>query len=728
MADPLSVVASIVAVLSASIACVDGLSAIIQDIRNAPNELMALSNEINTLTCIIHGADTVCKSLAMESSSTTQFINTFESLLKEAEGILDDLNSMVSDYKSRVGRLKQTTWWMRQKNPIKIKIVRLKYIGRNISELLTLATVHHNPRVEMQLTDMHSLLNQILQEVDSKSETIIRRLLLRDISPESLSTGKLVNPSGTNNSSLHHIIERSSSLETVYSHSEIEENAGPSILQNRILPDQGDTVIVSETANRSTWHHPVLNYLPSKSVAYLRVYKPNKCEGTLLIGYTGSPLLGLTCERMECQKQTGKFLQLTYCFPRWFLERAVHVVAAMTYIGTATFGLEIRRRIEWGGEDSILRFALTGNTVGVKALLTSGKSSMTDVDPYHGRSALYFAVQYNRIETCEFLLKEGADPYAEDNDGISSYQKAWEQVFMKYSSAESLQKLQRLFPKEQISETWEFSPLHEVVLGILPMSLETTLQDQKYHKQVNLRDYKGRTPLHWAAIRGDEYAVSRLLDCGAEINMQDEGKATPLILAASSGSVRTLELLLLAGANVHLTDRRGGQALHYASRHQKDITPVKLLLQAGASVNCRNSLGHTPFTGAAIKNRCEIGAYLLQNRADMHSFGNNNDTPLFESIFHNSHEFLQLLLREGAKHTSVNKSGSTILHAAALEADLKTIDILDASKPGGLDIDLPDKNGKTALEISKQRVASPDGFQEAFERFLMTVKEANRDI
>ena len=295
-----------------------------------------------------------------------------------------------------------------------------------------------------------------------------------------------------------------------------------------------------------------------------------------------------------------------------------------------------------------------------------------------------------------------------------------------YGSAESLQALQRLFP-EAISDTWEFSQLHKVVLRILPMSLEGTLQNQKYREQVNIRDYKGRTPLHWAAIRGDVSAVSLLLDNGADVNAQDEGKATPLILAASSGSVRTLELLLLAGANVRLTDVRGGHALHYVCRHQKDIAPAKLLLQAGAPVNCQNIHGHTPFTGAAIKNRYDIGMYLLQYGADIHHGSNNNDTPLFESIFHNSHEFLRLLLREGAKHTHVNKSGSTILHAAALEADIKTVEILAASSPGGLDIDLVDKNGKTALEISRQRIASPDGFQEVFERFLRTQRDRNRE-
>jgi hypothetical protein len=269
------------------------------------------------------------------------------------------------------------------------------------------------------MKDIHSALGQILQVVDSTSATIIRRLLSQEIPPESLSTDRHVNPSETHNSSLGNI-KQSSPLEVPYSHFKSEENASPSILHRRILPDEGrergDMVLVSESATRSISHAQVLNYSVSKSVTYFRVYKPNKCEGncecschssyryrtplilrnllcTLFIGYAGSPLLGSSCERIECQNQTKSYLQLTYCFPQWFLEKAIHVVAAMTYIGTATFGLEVRRRIGWGGgEDGILRFALTGNTIGIKSLLQSGKALMTDVDPYHGRSALYVSV------------------------------------------------------------------------------------------------------------------------------------------------------------------------------------------------------------------------------------------------------------------------------------------------------------------------------------------------
>lgn len=227
-----------------------------------------------------------------------------------------------------------------------------------------------------------------------------------------------------------------------------------------LLTERADTVVGSESATRSIPHTQALNYSFSKPVIYFGMYKQSTCEGdcdcschsrsryqtplmlrnlvgTLFLGYTGSSLLRPNCGTSTCRNRAGRSFQLTYCFPQWFLERAIHIVAALTYTGSPVFGLEVRRRIGWGSEDGILRFALTGNTVGVKSLLDVGKASMTDVDPNHGRTALYvslrdktpakllinnlhpqYAVQYNQTETCEFLLKEGADPYAQDDYGM----------------------------------------------------------------------------------------------------------------------------------------------------------------------------------------------------------------------------------------------------------------------------------------------------------------------
>lgn len=114
--------------------------------------------------------------------------------------------------------------------------------------------------------------------------------------------------------------------------------------------------------------------------------------GTLFVGYTGSLRLGTKCNKTTCRNRTGRSFQLTYCFPQWFIERAIYVVFAITYTGNIKFRLDVRRRIGWGGEDNILRFALTGTTSGVQSLLNDGKASMLDVDQNHGRSALYVSL------------------------------------------------------------------------------------------------------------------------------------------------------------------------------------------------------------------------------------------------------------------------------------------------------------------------------------------------
>ena len=304
----------------------------------------------------------------------------------------------------------------------------------------------------------------------------------------------------------------------------------------------------------------------------------------------------------------------------------------------------------------------------------------------------------------------------------SPVQKAWEHILTKRGKPSDLKALESLFPEHGIFEMWEFSHIHKVVLGILPINLESELKNEQYRGLVNALDFRGRTPLHWAANRGDTSAVEFLLEAGAKTDAEDELRGTPLSLAASSGSVRILKLLILARASIRTMNSQGAQALYYASRHQSDVAPVKLLLDAGAPVDCKNNRAHTPLTGAAITNRERIGAYLLDKGANMHNQGVYGDTPLFEAIIHNSHEFLELLLRRGVKHTGVNNAGSTILHAIAREADIKTIKILAAARLTGLDCEAKDKEGRTPADTLARRVTPPVGVEEAFRTLLSTFK------
>jgi len=419
MADPLSVGASAIALLQISAACAQSLLSIIQGIRDAPEELMVLSNEVNSLNAIIDEVRKVSGFLAADRSSTSQSIETIRRLLKEAEDVFVTLNALASKYKSNPRTLDHSVSWLCRKSRANKCLMRLRDIRANMMALLaseSVSVLYNFPRyhrnnlfrlsanarvslraldIGMRIRELQSVCEQISQQVDSIPEAVVK-----------------------------HLLPQPGSLEG-------EDNSSSSISESRVEPQQSeifgftsssvnnkkaDASLVSHSPTISTPDTQVPYYSLSKSVICFRMYKQSNCEaacdcschsnyrcrtplmlrnliGTLLLGYTGSPLLRPKCEKSTCQNHTGQSFHLTYCFPQWLLERAIHVVAAITCTGTPMFGLEVRRRVGWGSEDGILRFALTGNTIGVKSLLDVGTASMTDVDPNHGRSALYVSLR-----------------------------------------------------------------------------------------------------------------------------------------------------------------------------------------------------------------------------------------------------------------------------------------------------------------------------------------------
>lgn len=140
MAEPFSVIASAIAVVTAGVACSNSLLKIIETIRKAPEELIALSNEVNTLNGIVDEARELCESFAADSSSTTRFITTFETQLKAAEIVLGTLAKMVLEYKSLEQTNKQLMLWLRKKSRATKCHVELRDIRTNIQELITIAS------------------------------------------------------------------------------------------------------------------------------------------------------------------------------------------------------------------------------------------------------------------------------------------------------------------------------------------------------------------------------------------------------------------------------------------------------------------------------------------------------------------------------------------------------------------------------------------------------------
>ena len=232
--------------------------------------------------------------------------------------------------------------------------------------------------------------------------------------------------------------------------------------------------------------------------------------------------------------------------------------------------------------------------------------------------------------------------------------------------------------------------------------------------------------MHWAALRADLVAAELLLDAEADVHAVDEFNCTPLTYAVSGAVPRLVELLLLSGAHVNHVNNRGDYPLHYAARHKDDLETVRILVRAGAQIDAKNPLGNTPFAGAAITNKTAAGRFLLEKGANRYSTNKYGDTPLLETIYHNCHDFLRMLLRDGTRHDqATNKHGSSLLHAAALEGDVETVKILQhAADLHGLDPRLQNAKGETAVDFCRKRIGAPDGFREAFSELLSAITAA----
>ncbi|KAJ5168591.1 uncharacterized protein N7482_004185 [Penicillium canariense] len=423
-----------------------------------------------------------------------------------------------------------------------------------------------------------------------------------------------------------------------------------------------------------------------------------------------------TFNKSRYSKIHSGYLEAIYIFPRWLVDFTVIIS------GSPSYGLSFPRRIGWGITETILKCAYEGNVDGLKTLLGSSAYTLRDTDQKYGRTALHYAVMRNHIGACEFLVNASANIHAMDNSGMTPAIKAWEHILTERGNQSQLEKFRCLFSDIDFCDDMKFSHIHMLVLKLLPGDLTRDLQFKEHHRRINDLDYSGKSPLHWAATRGDFEGIKLLLHFGADVTVVNAARLTPLMSAASSGCAKSLSLLLDAGSDVHAKDIHGSEALYFASRHQKSLRTIILLLRAGAHLNSQNNNGHTALIGAAIRNHDKIGQYLLRKGANIDAKGANGEAALFEAIFHNSHQFLLLLLESSADYTLVNHSESTILHAAALEGDLETVEILLHANLKQLDPSHRNKHGLTAIEMIQRRTVVADGFEDTFSRLCLLLK------
>ncbi|KAF4884398.1 putative ankyrin repeat protein [Colletotrichum fructicola] len=244
------------------------------------------------------------------------------------------------------------------------------------------------------------------------------------------------------------------------------------------------------------------------------------------------------------------------------------------------------------------------------------------------------------------------------------------------------------------------------------------MEGLKYRK--DFTEFKGRTPLSWAAQDGRLSIVQALVQGGADTDEADRKGSRPLLRALQNGHEAVARLLMEKGADINTTDKDGWTALMWASQNGHEAV-ARLLIEKGADINAQNNVGRTALMLALQNGHEAVARLLIEKGADITTTDKYGWTALMLAS-QNGHEAVaRLLIEKGADINAQNNNGHEAVARLLIEkgADINTTDkygwtaLMWASQNGreavarlliekGADITTTDKYGWTALMWASQ--------------------------
>ena len=299
---------------------------------------------------------------------------------------------------------------------------------------------------------------------------------------------------------------------------------------------------------------------------------------------------------------------------------------------------------------------------------------------------------------------------------------AWESILGQTREPSTLQAWQTMFPDLDF-EGYGFNPLHEAVLGLNSLDLETAYQ--KCRLKVDEGDSFQNTPLAWAALRGDFKSLEFLIRKGADVNKVNTEGYSPLSRTISLGYHDCTKLLLDHGANVHKSSHLGRTPLHrLAARMKDDPRTVEILVNHQADLNALDYNKSSPLLFATFFKNRKIASKLISLGANIHLENSEGRNALCYAVLRNCHQILTQLLERGADHTSEITAYRWFLHVVAEFADVETLRLLTKAHLAPRDIQRRRrKDGLTALDVAKARPNVSPEWVEAFQDFLQSVNQ-----
>ncbi|XP_059138762.1 ankyrin-3-like [Physella acuta] len=122
--------------------------------------------------------------------------------------------------------------------------------------------------------------------------------------------------------------------------------------------------------------------------------------------------------------------------------------------------------------------------------------------------------------------------------------------------------------------------------------------------------------------------INILLQNEANVNVEDKAGNTPLMVASKRlDKKEVMRALLQAGADTNKRNNNGDSALHFATNGES-IESAKVLLEFKADINLKNNTGQTPLFSLLPRSYMQMIEFMLENKANVNDADTQGDTPL----------------------------------------------------------------------------------------------------
>ena len=705
--DPLSISASVITLIGAG----GTLSTLIRKcigLKNAPNVLRALNDEVSELQSTTNDVDELLRTTTLDPDdrppeSLVRSLSRVKSILLELQRCISyELTTVTADGESI--RLDKSVylWTERRLHELKDEIHASKIALASALSLFASSIGVHNRIQSRQISCSLELLHDKFEMVRTPALRVLN-------SPQQISFPETTSrTTRTRSKLLEHRSGRNSGSEYL----EYRTRFGPNA-PSRPQDYDSQKVVSSELRNQRHYDSTSIVQLiqdscnagcqcPCHSDNQIRSPKLlHTILGSFFLRYRAYPSLEQACG-VGCRARAGG-ITCVYAFPPLLLKWAISISYSSALAKGPELLLRVMRRRDFVTISTLVTRRQSYALKEMKRMLDGGEASILDID-LGGYTILHYVVYRRKWKLAHMLIAYGADiNYVNPEEQcptspfIDAWSRRWEQKLRQYDIPGNWDRL--FFQDMTQFDYFGFTSLHKAYLGLSGLTFDQVLISTE-RSHIDESDYLGRTVLSWAAAQGDSQTVGKLLACGASPDWPCRQNRSPLHLAISA-DVSTAEMLLDAKADVNIANEYGAIPLHYVESRTSSL--IKRMVDLGADIEKREGSGQTPLLWACRYGQAYTAKELLACGADINARNLNGYTPILQAVMYHRHQTISILLANPSLRFDADDGNkSNFFSYVAFYSDVRTLIIFKNQWPTGTNFE-ERFDVREALESARNR-------------------------